>query len=109
MMRDTPRWATLRTPPPLDVRQTLQSLPPGWAGLSYFWQEQPSGSVLHLFYAGRGDMPRHLSIAWLEGEVAALDEAHCSLRWMPTDELWSVEEILPSSLVPKVLPGDLCA
>jgi hypothetical protein len=67
MMRATLRWATLRTPPPLDVRQTLQSLPPGWAGLSYFWQEQPSVSVLHLFYAGRGAMPRHLSITWLEG------------------------------------------
>jgi hypothetical protein len=54
-------------------------------------------------------MPQHLSIAWSEGEVAALDDACYSRWWLPTDELGSVEEIRPSSLVPKVLPGDLCA
>jgi CHAT domain len=108
LMRANPRWATLRTPPPLDVRQALQTLPLGWAGLSYFWQEHPSGSVLHLFFAGRGDRPRHLRVAWSEGEVAALDDARRSLRRMPADELWSVEEILPPSLVRKVLPDELC-
>jgi hypothetical protein len=34
VMRATPRGPALRTPPPLDVRQTLQSLPPGWGWLS---------------------------------------------------------------------------
>jgi hypothetical protein len=54
-------------------------------------------------------MLRHLSIAWSEGEVAALDDRRRSLWWLPTDELWSVEEIRPSNPVPKVLLGDLCA
>jgi hypothetical protein len=54
-------------------------------------------------------MLRHLSIAWSEGEVAALDDGRRSRWWLPTDELWSVEEIRPSNPVPKVLLGDLCA
>ena len=107
LMRANPRWAALRTPPSLDVRQALQSLPIGWAGLSYFWQEQPSSSVLHLFFAGREGRPHHRSVAWSEGEVAALEEARRSLRRIPVDELWAVEEILPARLIRKVLPGDL--
>jgi hypothetical protein len=108
LMRAHPRWAALRAPPPLDVQQALQALPPGWAALSYFWQERPSGAILHLFFAGRGDMPRHEQIPWAADEVAALDEARRRLRQLPADQLWSVEELLPSHLVPKIWPDELC-
>jgi CHAT domain-containing protein len=106
LMRANPRWAALRTPPPLDLQQALLSLPQGWAGLAYFWQENPPGSVLHLFFARPGDRPQHCSVAWSQEEMKALELARRRLQQASPKQL-PLLDLLPSGLSRKVLPGNL--
>jgi CHAT domain-containing protein len=106
LMRAHPRWAAVRNPPPLDVRQALESLPEGWAALSYFWQEQDGDSRLHLFFAGRQDRPGHAFVDWSVEEIGELEKVRRSLQQAPSENL-PMMSIFPSRLIAKALPDAL--
>src|ERR1700758_1551118 len=52
MMKQNPRWAFLKTPPPFDIKSELNKLNTPWTVISYFWVTDTSSDrvCLHIFW-----------------------------------------------------------
>lgn len=107
LMRANPRWAGLRTPPPFDLEAELARLDPAWVPISYFFQPQPEGAVLHIFYAGSDREPHCLQTSWSRDDLAQIDQARAEMRRSEKERLFL--PIFPEGLVQRVLPPALCA
>jgi CHAT domain-containing protein len=105
MMRANPRWGALKTPPRLDLRAEFKRLDPSWVPLSYFWQTQTEGALLHIFYAGKDRRPQHSTIDWSTNELEKLTQARARLRGI----VMPIVEIFPAELVEKILPSEISA
>jgi hypothetical protein len=102
MMKQNPRWAALKTPPPLDIKSELHALKPEWVVVSYWWVAGANGegTTLHIFWSGQDRVPQSVSIPWKVQELKALDELRLLLRGTVSPG----ETTFPGELAPKVLP-----
>lgn len=83
-MRANPRWASLRTPAPIDVEAAVSALPAGWNVLAHFWRDTPDGHLLHVFLAGGDGTCAHEVVAWTHEQLEQL-EAHVSRLALEAD------------------------
>jgi hypothetical protein len=106
MMRENPRWAGLRAPPPFDLARELKSLDSAWTPVCYFWRpKHDGGEKLFLFHCDRGRIPQVATSTWTKEEVARLDAARAALRGrVPAPAV-----LVPSDLAAKLLPADFLA
>jgi len=105
LMKQNPRWAALKTPPPFDIKSELKKLNPQWAVLSYYWVADPNGDqvCLHIFWTGRDRLPHRLAVPWTSPELDALDNLRSLLRGTVS----AGQSPFPRKLASKVLPPQL--
>jgi CHAT domain len=104
LMRQNPRWAGLRVPPPLDLAGEFERLGAAWTPLSYFWRDaEGGGSTLHIFVRPGSGEPRLLRSRWSRAEVSRLEKARDALRGrVPVPA-----RLLPADLAAKLFPTEL--
>ena len=105
IMRANPRWAALRAPPPFELETELKRLDPAWVPISFFWQNQDQGAMLHIFYAGSDREPHHLQTTWSQTDLERLEGARSKL----TGTVNPAAPLFPPDLTERILPPVLLA
>jgi CHAT domain/MalT-like TPR region len=105
LMKQNPRWAALKAPPPVDIRRELKRLEAHWIVVSYFWvaERDGDGACLHIFWTGADRMPHAQAVKWTAEEIKALDGIRLHLRGNVDAE----GRTFPRSLAGKFLPMEL--
>ena len=105
LMKQNPRWAALKSPPPFDIKSELAKLKPQWIVVSYYWVADPNSDkvCLHIFWTGTDRSPHSLAAPWTPADLKALDELRSLLRGTVSP----AEDTFPMKLAPKVLPAEV--
>lgn len=100
-MQRSPALQQAQAPPPLDLQQRLRALPEGVGVVSWYWLCERPGWRLHVFHAGADRVARHVSVAWSDDDVNALEQA----RLAPgRSNLLHLRPALPGKLSGLALP-----
>jgi CHAT domain-containing protein len=104
ILRNHPRWASARTPPPFDPQHAIASLPPGWSALSMFWSR---GNELHLFHGRPGEAPFHRCETWAAEDLHLLRSNNTALRGASEADLYVMRHVIPETLAARIMPPDV--
>ena len=100
LMRNNPRWASIRSPHPFNLQETLSELDEGWGLISYHWIERPENrATLYIFYTDENNQPAYLTTDWSEEDLIKLDAVK------KKKEPW--EPVIPSELNEKIFPEEI--
>jgi CHAT domain-containing protein len=104
MMANSPRWASFRVPPPLDMAGELSRLPDDWVPVSFFWHSQDdSGETLTVFWADGDRRVKHQDTRWDVDELATIEARRSTLRGLVP----SYDSVIPNKLGHKLVPAGL--
>jgi Uncharacterized protein conserved in bacteria len=103
-LAESPQVALTQVAPAFDLEAMLAALPTAVGSISWYWLEEPDSWHLHIFFAGKDRVPRHLNTCWSVTEVGSLNAA-CQRQ--VSGRPFQIQEALPSSLAPKVFPREL--
>lgn len=96
-MRDNPRWAALRVPPPFDVERLLARLDGRGTAMSLFVLPDPQGLAVHCFF-NEASKPQHRQLLFSWEDKRQLDACRADL-----ERIGARDPFLPA------LPQDQCA
>lgn len=102
-MRLSPRWGRVNVPTELDMERELTEIPDGWVLLSYYWRSTPPATHLHVFWAGKGQHPKHTRVEWSREQLAVLDSVRKTLQ----GEVDVGTKVIPEGLGPRMLPEEI--
>jgi CHAT domain-containing protein len=104
MMASSPRWASFRVPPPLDMADELRRLPDDWVPVSFFWHSQDdSGETLTLFWVDADGRVKQHDTRWGADDLATIEARRSALRGLVP----SYDSVIPSELGDKLVPACL--